>query len=195
MGRPVNDARPVELLDAIVRHLVRHGISALSLRPLAKAVGSSPRVLLYYFGSSERMVARAVARLRDRQRQQYLQLYAWRSDSPADAYFAIWKTMSSPSSEPLFRLFFEIYGLAVRRPRRYRSFLSATVNDWLDAVDDPAARKRFGRQRSRALATVIVAGFRGFMLDYLASRDRPRVDRAVKLWLASLEDFMGVADA
>ena len=33
----------------------------LSLRPLAKAVGSSPQVLLYYFGSKEEMVVKALA--------------------------------------------------------------------------------------------------------------------------------------
>jgi AcrR family transcriptional regulator len=41
-------------------------VSAL-VRPLAKAVGSSPRVLLYYVGSKEELVVKTLARLRDRQ--------------------------------------------------------------------------------------------------------------------------------
>ena len=56
MVRTADEQRPVELLDAIVGYLTTHGVAELSLRPLAKAVGSSPRVLLYYFGSKEKLL-------------------------------------------------------------------------------------------------------------------------------------------
>jgi AcrR family transcriptional regulator len=193
MARPIDEARRDAVLDAIVGYIARHGIADLSLRPLAKAVGSSPRVLLYYFGSSEQLVARALARMRDRQRALYATLYDRNAASPAAAYFAVWRAISSPAGEPLFRLFFEVYGLAVQKPERYRDFLAATVDDWLAAMSDPAARTRRDRDRARATATIVIAGFRGFMIDYLASRDRARVDRAVKLWLASLTPLLGDA--
>ncbi len=187
MSRTADPDRPGELLDAIVAYLLEHGISQLSLRPLAKAVGSSPRVLLYYFESSEKMIALALARLRERQRATYRDMFAVDAASTADAYFAVWKHMTSPAYAPLFRLFFEVYGLALRDPRTYRAFLSSAVDDWLDFIDDAASRKRYGRASSRAFATVIVSGFRGFMLDYCASRDRKRVDHAVKLWIGALD--------
>jgi len=66
VSRTANADRPDELIDRIVPYLTVHGIAGLSLRPLAKAIGSSPRVLLYYFGSSEKMIDRVLARLRDR---------------------------------------------------------------------------------------------------------------------------------
>ena len=191
MARPIDDAKRRTLLDAIVTYIARHGLADLSLRPLAKAVGSSPRVLLYYFGSSEQLVALALARLRDRQRAQYAAIYDRKAATPAAAYFAIWKAISAPAAEPLFRLFFEIYGLAVRSPTRYRDFLTATVDDWLALLHDPAARTARAQQRARATATIVIAGFRGFMIDYLASRDRARIDRAVKLWIASLAPLLG----
>jgi AcrR family transcriptional regulator len=179
--------RPVELLDAIVSYLTRHGIADLSLDALANAVGSSPRALLYHFGSSEKMINLALARLRERQLALYAEITAGPpAAAPAQTYLAIWNHMTSPRLESRFRLFFEVYGIALRHPRRFRAFLDATINDWLDFFDDAASRKRYGRARSRALATVVVAGFRGFMLDYCASRDRQRLDHAVKIWIASL---------
>lgn len=63
MARTVDEARPGELLDAIVAYIAKNGVAELSLRPLAKAVGSSPRVLLYYFGSKEDLLAQAIKRL------------------------------------------------------------------------------------------------------------------------------------
>ncbi|UVO54693.1 TetR/AcrR family transcriptional regulator [Sphingomonas sp. SUN039] len=42
------DRRTV-LLDCLADHVLAHGLSASSLRPLAKAAGTSDRMLLYYF--------------------------------------------------------------------------------------------------------------------------------------------------
>jgi hypothetical protein len=61
----------------------------------------------------------------------------------------------APDSEPLFRLFFDAYALALRRPPTF--------------------------------ATLVLAGFRGFLLDFCATRDRRRIDRAVDLWLQAID--------
>ena len=185
--RVANKTRPAELLDEIVAYLVKNGVAELSLRPLAKAVGSSPRVLLYYFGSKEELVAKALARLREQQRSTFSAMREARYDRPSDACRAIWKQMSAPQSEKLFTFFFETYALALRHPRRFGDFLNNAVEDWLEFVAEPLIRKGQTRSEARALATIVIAGFRGFMLDYCASRDRERVDRAVDLWLDSLD--------
>lgn len=187
MTRTVNEQRPAELLDAIVGYLVKNGVADLSLRPLAKAVGSSPRVLLYYFGSKEELVVRALARLRERQRGTFSGLREAKYEQPSDACRAIWKQMSAPQSEKLFTFFFETYALALRHPRRFGDFLKNAVEDWLEFVAEPLVRRGQTRSEARAFATIVIAGFRGFMLDYCASRDRERVDRAVDLWLDSLD--------
>jgi AcrR family transcriptional regulator len=194
MTRTVNEQRPIDLLDAIVGHLTVNGVAELSLRPLAKAVGSSPRVLLYYFGSKEDMVVKVLARLRERQRTTYAQMKAASFDSPSEACRAIWKHMSAPDSELLFRLFFEAYALALRHPQRFRDFLRNAIEDWLEFLAAPLRRKGCGKSEARAFATIVLAGFRGFMLDYCASRDRKRVDRAVDLWLHAL-DSIPLSDA
>jgi AcrR family transcriptional regulator len=189
MTRTVNEARPAELLDAIVGYLVKHGVAELSLRPLAKAVKSSPRVLLYYFGSKEELVVKALARLRERQRSTFGTMREAKYDQPSDACRAIWKQMSAPQSELLFKFFFETYALALRNPRRYADFLRTAVEDWLEFVAAPLIRRGHAREEARAFATIVIAGFRGFMLDYCAARahERPRIDRAVDLWLDSLD--------
>ena len=170
-------------------YLVENGVVELSLRPLARAVGSSPRVLLYYFGSKEEMVVKALARLRERQRATWSQMKAATYAKPSDACRAIWQQMSSPDSEPLFRFFYETYGLALRHPGRYADFLRSAIEDWLEYLSGPRRREGHAQLEARAFATVVIAGFRGFMLDYCASRDRERVDRAVELWLGTLDSI------
>jgi AcrR family transcriptional regulator len=186
VARVADERRPAELLDAIAGYLVKHGVAEMSLRPLAKAVGSSPRVLLYYFGSKEKLVVRALAQLRDRQRGAFGGLREQRHDTPSDACRAIWQQMSAPQSEVLFKFFFETYALALRHPRRYGDFLKSAIEDWLEFVAEPMIRMGYPEKEARAFASIVIAGFRGFMLDYCASRDRERVDRAVDVWLHSL---------
>jgi AcrR family transcriptional regulator len=187
MSRTVNEKRPEELRGAIVQYLIEHGLTDLSLRPLAKAVGSSPRVLLYYFGSKENMVVQVLAEVRQRQRATYGRVQA---ASFGEACWVIWKHMSAPNSELLFRLFFEAYGMALRRPELYKAFLRATIEDWLQLITDPLSAEGWKRTEARAFATVVLAGLRGFMLDYCTTRDRKRLDRAVALWLRPLDSML-----
>ena len=45
------------LLPLLVAHVMQHGLGGASLRPLAKAAGTSDRMLIYHFGNKERLVA------------------------------------------------------------------------------------------------------------------------------------------
>jgi AcrR family transcriptional regulator len=49
--------RRAELLDRMADHVLAHGLSASSLRPLAKAAGTSDRMLLYYFPDKGALIA------------------------------------------------------------------------------------------------------------------------------------------
>src|SRR3712207_9449230 len=44
-------------LAGAVEHVLREGVTTLSLRPLAAALGTSDRMLLYYFGSRDELLA------------------------------------------------------------------------------------------------------------------------------------------
>jgi AcrR family transcriptional regulator len=187
MAGTVNTQRPLELRDAIIGYLVKHGVADLSLRPLAKAVGSSPRVLLYHFGSKEGMVNRVLARIREQQRASYEKMASSSFAPPWVGCREIWNHMTAPQSEPLFRLFFEVYSLALQHPGRFADFLRHAIEDWLEFVAKPMRQEGYRRNDSRAFATVVLAGFRGLMLDYCASRDRKRLDRALELWLRGLD--------
>ncbi len=64
--RPPGSSSPrrEELLDRAYRYALEHGLADLSLRPLAAAIGSSPRVLLFLFGSKDGLVRALLARAR-----------------------------------------------------------------------------------------------------------------------------------
>jgi AcrR family transcriptional regulator len=57
--------RKQELLRAAYTYVLGNGLADMSLRPLAKAIGSSPRVLLFLFGSKEGLIRALLARARE----------------------------------------------------------------------------------------------------------------------------------
>lgn len=51
-----SDTRRAEIIERLADHVLTHGLSASSLRPLAKAAGTSDRMLLYYFADKAEMM-------------------------------------------------------------------------------------------------------------------------------------------
>ncbi len=45
------------LLPLLASHVLQHGMGGASLRPLAKAAGTSDRMLIYHFGNKEQLVS------------------------------------------------------------------------------------------------------------------------------------------
>ncbi len=65
--------------------------------------------------------------------------------------------------------------------------LHHAIEDWPEFLAAPRIAAGQSPAAARAFATLVLAGFRGFLLDYCASHDRRRVEAAVNLWLRSLE--------
>ena len=186
MSRTVDEALRADLLERVVEYVWRNGISDLQLRPLAKAVGSSPRGLLYHFGSKERLIVAVLQSSGQRQREMFEELPR-ETESYAKTIRAAWAVLSAPGSEGLFRLFFEVYGLALQDRKRFPGFLERAVEMWLAYLEAPALRDGYTPKDARAIATLTLAGFRGFLLDLCTTGDRKRLARAVELWIVTLD--------
>lgn len=187
MSRTAGDQRREQILDRAVDYVLAHGVADLSLRPLAKATGASPRLLLYYFGSKEALIVAIVRHGRARQQATMANLHLTPGLGPREITRILWQNFSAPAWEPLTRLFFEVYALALVDRSRFPGFLESAVDDWIDALQPCATKPGFGREQARAYASLLVAGFRGFLLDLCATHDRKRVDRAVDFWLSMLD--------
>lgn len=167
MGRTVDPRIRSELLERCVDYVCENGLGDLSLRPLAGALGVSAGGLLYHFGSKEQLLMEIIAAGRVRQQ-------ALVADIDNDDVATLWKIVSAPRWMPLWHLFFEVYVLAIREPKRFPGFLDSAVYDWLDVILP-------GRDReSRAEATLQLAVFRGLLLDLCATGDRKRTGGALE---------------
>ncbi|MEQ1551295.1 TetR/AcrR family transcriptional regulator [Sphingorhabdus sp.] len=60
------DERRSAIVDRLADHVLAHGLVAASLRPLAKAAGTSDRMLLYYFSDKSELLAATLQRIAER---------------------------------------------------------------------------------------------------------------------------------
>jgi AcrR family transcriptional regulator len=174
--------RRAELLSACYGYVLEHGLAGLSLRPLAAATGTSPRVLLYLFGSKEQLVRELLARARHEQIGLLTGLLD--PDIPDGGFEALadrlWNLLSSPGQRPMVRLTYEAYLRSVSRdPGPWEGFAAETARDFLELLirAQPGAHPA----HAEATATRTLALIRGLLLDLLADGDTDRVREA---WLA-----------
>lgn len=182
MARTPDEKRRADLLEATVDYVCEHGLAELSLRPLAKAVGSSPRVLLHYFTSKEELVVEIIRAARKRQQAMVAELKLGDLE-PRDVAATLWRQWSAPRWQALTRLSFEVYSLALNDRARFGDYVKRSIEDWLTALESCAPHPDASRAEIRAFATILIAGFRGFLLDLLGSGDRKRVNDAFDRWL------------
>ena len=168
MARPVDPNRRKTTLARAAEYVLANGLAGLSLRPLARALGTSPRMLLYDFGSKERLIHEILAEIR-RYETGVLEAEVRSLDD-------VWRWISAPEREPFLRLFFEIYVDALGREEA-----EPLVRDWLEFL-----RTRWKPPVDAATATLMIAVVRGLLLDRLATGDRKRTDAAFRRFAAEL---------
>ena len=125
-----SDAR-AQLLEASVAYVREHGMTGLTLRTLATAIGTSHRMLVYHFGSKEGLLVALVEAIEAEERHR-LDDVGERIADPAAALRAVWAEVASDEHDGAERLFFELYGQALQGVEPAASLLPGLVHDWLD---------------------------------------------------------------
>ncbi|MGW4349634.1 TetR family transcriptional regulator [Streptomyces sp. NPDC004690] len=187
---PTPSARQNELLEAAYRYALAHGLSDLSLRPLAEAIGSSPRVLLFLFDSKDGLLRALLARARadelallDRARQ------PGRPTGLAPAVERVWTWLAATEHRPLLRLWAEAYARSLVHPDgAWAGFARATVEDWLGVLADCQPPSERDSEDGAVRRTLALAVLRGALLDLLATDDEQRLTKAVQHQLALLRE-------
>ena len=179
MARPPEPHIRARLRDQAVDYVLSHGFHDLALRPLAKALKTNARMLVYHFGSREGLMREILFGLREREDAR---MQAWfqagkKPHTLSEFLCWLWQRLSEQSKQPHLRLLFELYALALRHPRDYPGVLEDPFVHWKGVI------KRTSRQSKadEAMATLLLAATRGLLLDLCATGDRARTEEALQL--------------
>jgi AcrR family transcriptional regulator len=171
---PTDSPRRQQLLELAYEYVLEHGVADLSLRPLAAAINSSPRVLLFLFGSKAELVQALLARARADELEL---LHRAQSAGDGGDLIAVaselWGWLAAEEHRALLTLWVEGYARSLIDPDGpWAGFAAATVADWLGVLGESGA--------GAADATLVLAVLRGGFLDLLATDDLARTTDAVE---------------
>jgi AcrR family transcriptional regulator len=179
-----------ELLQAAYSYVLEHGLADLSLRPLATAIGSSPRVLLYLFGSKDGLLLALLARARADELKLLARVRSATETETkaetganaglAEAAVAVWTWLAAPSHRPILMLWVEGYARSLVDPAGpWADFARTSVEDWLTLLAEAQTPDRRDSPAGIAERTLVLAVLRGAMLDLLATGEVDRISPAV----------------
>lgn len=172
--------RKALLLDSLIAYLVRHGVADVSLRPMAAAVGTSARLLIFHFGSKERLLLEVLDEMQVRLQRSLSQLLKERGPARAAPLRLFWDWALKDANFAQLRVLYQLHILAAQDHRTYGRFLKRNSLNWLESVQ--AVLKP--SQRSPAFSTLIVAVFDGLFIEVMSTGDRRRTSTAIDEFIA-----------
>ncbi len=183
VARTADPVKREELLKAVVAYLEQHGIGDMSLAPMAQALGTSKRMLLYYFGDRAELLTQAL----DASRPQLGEMFSdvTTAGQFIDAARTMWRELTRGGERRNVRLLLQILSLAVTDPETYGESARTAVEVMIGPIAAALGTIGYAGDDACARATLVVSGLRGLCQDALVTKDRSRVDAAAELLIAA----------
>lgn len=182
--------RRAELAEGALDYVLRHGLVGLSLRPLAAELGTSDRMLIYHFGSKERLVSDVLS-LAKRRLARSVEPPGSEVACPAELVRHLWAALSTPTAAGITRLYLEVCVLAVQEPERWSTAPEQLRGSWRAPLQSGLVALGIAPERATPLADLILGTLDGLSLERLVATDPTRVDAAAAAF-AELLDGAGV---
>jgi AcrR family transcriptional regulator len=183
---PRGEARRQELLDRVTEDLAVNGMVDFSLRRAARAAGTTHKVLLYHFDSAEDLLAQALFRLRERRISNALTAVGTDPgrESLSAKVRAIWPSLMGDESG--LRVIDQAIGLVMYDPERYEALGRETTRQYLPGVL-ALCPQDWSDERKFEVAELLIAMFRGFLMDWRTTGETVRIDAALEALARALD--------
>ena len=183
---PANPTRE-RLLEAALAYVTEHGIGDVGFRELARALGTTHRMLGYHFGSKDGLLVEIVRTVEQRQRDALAGLVTDDDLSPVDQMRQMAERLLDPALWPNERLFFELYGQALQGRPYAADLLPEVVTAWIEPLTEISRRLGTSDADAPAQARLLLAVARGLLLDLIATGDHEIVRRDGELFFDQLD--------
>ena len=165
MASNVRQLRRDAVLEGVVDHLLDHGLGNASLRALAAAVGTSDRMLLYYFSDKDELMLEAFACIVQRQ-SALLDKILPAGRQPFEVLLArMWQILKAPDYAPYMRIWYDALGRASQGEDLYRTLTSRVLDLWFEWFEPHSSAP--SAKRKEEIAAVIASACGLVMLRYL----------------------------
>lgn len=177
-------ARREVLAEAAADHALEHGLIGLSLRPLAAAIGTSDRMLLYHFADKDDLVASVLRVATDRSVRRIRAL----PGTPDVAGFVtgLWQASLTGELASCQRIYVEAAALGLLGQEPYATVVREANERWTAALAERVVDAGCPQGTARRVVLLMDAAFMGMQLDLELDGGHPDQVQAVADLAAAL---------
>jgi AcrR family transcriptional regulator len=144
-----------QILEGALAAALDDGLSQLTFGRLAKRLGVSDRIVVYYFPSKDQLVSEVLVTMGLRLQEVLAPALTGPAADHRALVRAAWPLLARPETDPVFGLFFEANGLAAAGREPYRTLVPTLVTAWVDWMatffTGPARERRAEAEAALAL--------------------------------------------
>jgi AcrR family transcriptional regulator len=182
----VKSGRRAELTEAALEYVLGNGLIGLSLRPLAAALGTSDRMLVYHFRGKDALVA-DVVQLASERLATSLEEPATPLRTAGELVRHAWRVLGSPRAAEAMRLYLELCVLSLREPGRWSAAQQRIREPWSDLLGSALTELGIGAAAVPALTDLVLDTMDGLLLDRMTAPDPARADAALEAFASLLD--------
>ncbi len=131
------------------------GLSQLTFGRLAKRLGISDRIVVYYFPTKQDLQGEVILAMGGQLQETLAPAFAERAADHLDLLKKAWPIVATPEADKVFALFFEATGLAAAKREPYYSLVPSLVELWIawaaEFIDGTADEQRIEAEAAIAL--------------------------------------------
>src|SRR5690606_783860 len=158
-----------ELAEQATDYVLEHGLIGLSLRPLAAALGTSDRMLIYHFGSKDALITEVIVRSTARAVRVIESLPP--SRTVRAAVLRLWEALVSPELDRCQRVYVQAAALGILGTDPYRKAIARSDEEWTGAVRAYFLASGADPSRAERVAGLVDAGLIGLHLSLPVAGD------------------------
>ena len=165
-----------DILEGALAAAFEDGLSQLTFGRVAKRLGISDRIVVYYFPTKDDLIGEVLYAMGAELQATLAPIFTTPASDHIELLRTAWPILATAESDPVFALFFEAGGLATTGREPFRTLVPQLMEAWIEWAADFV---KGTPTRRRAEAEVAIAMLDGLLL--VRQLAGPKVaDRAAK---------------
>ena len=145
-------------MEGALAAALEDGLSQLTFGRLARRLGISDRIIVYYFPSKDDLVSEVILAMGLQLRQTLVAAFTTPAADHRELMAAAWPVVARPENDRVFALFFEANGLAAVGRDPYRELVPTLVQVWIDWAAEFIEGTPEHRRRQAETAVALLDG-------------------------------------
>jgi AcrR family transcriptional regulator len=147
-----------EILQGALESAVADGLSQLTFGRVAKRLGISDRIVVYYFPNKEDLIGEVLVSMGAELQATLLAAFTSPAGDHRELVRAAWPVLAHSRADGVFALYFEAAGLSAAGREPYRTIVPQLVDAWIGWTSELLSGSRAHRRAEAEAAIALLDG-------------------------------------